>query len=47
MKIVKDFSPKEYSLKLVYWLSDICMNYPAEGFVIGLSCCIDSAFAAS
>ncbi|MDE5018871.1 NAD(+) synthetase, partial [Francisella tularensis subsp. holarctica] len=37
MKIVKDFSPKEYSLKLVNWLIDICMNYHAEGFVIGLS----------
>ncbi|NDT36607.1 NAD(+) synthetase, partial [Francisella tularensis subsp. holarctica] len=47
MKIVKDFSPKEYSQKLVNWLSDSCMNYPAEGFVIGLSGGIDSAVAAS
>ncbi|ALB01889.1 NAD synthetase [Francisella persica ATCC VR-331] len=47
MKIVKDFNIKEYSQKLIDWLSDTCMNYPAEGFVIGLSGGIDSAVAAS
>ena len=47
MKIVKDFNIKEYSQKLIDWLSDTCMNYPAEGFIIGLSDGIDSAVAAS
>lgn len=37
MKIVKDFNIKEYSQKLIDWLSDTCTNYLAEGFVIGLS----------
>ncbi|MDE5005171.1 NAD(+) synthetase, partial [Francisella tularensis subsp. holarctica] len=35
MIIVHDFSPKDYSQKLVNWLCDSCMNFPAEGFVIG------------
>ncbi|QIV94911.1 NAD(+) synthase [Allofrancisella frigidaquae] len=47
MNIVKDFNPTEYSEKLVQWLTDTCINYPAEGFVIGISGGIDSAVCAS
>lgn len=45
MEIVKDFSPEQYSQKLVNWLTSSCKNYPAEGFVIGVSGGIDSAVA--
>ncbi|AJI55968.1 NH(3)-dependent NAD(+) synthetase [Francisella philomiragia] len=47
MKIIKNFIAEEYSKKLIEWLKKICINYPAEGFVIGISGGIDSAVAAS
>ncbi|QIV95651.1 NH(3)-dependent NAD(+) synthetase [Allofrancisella inopinata] len=47
MNIVKNFNPKRYSEKLVQWLTDSCIKYPAEGFVIGISGGIDSAVCAS
>ncbi|QUE30809.1 NAD(+) synthase [Francisella philomiragia] len=47
MKIIKNFIAEEYSKKLIKWLKKICINYPAEGFVIGISGGIDSAVAAS
>ncbi|MBK2106122.1 NAD(+) synthase [Francisella philomiragia] len=47
MKIIKNFIAEEYSKKLIEWLKNICINYPAEGFVIGISGGIDSAVAAS
>ncbi|KEI35487.1 NMN synthetase [Francisella sp. W12-1067] len=47
MNIVKDFNPTEYSEKLIRWLTNTCINYPAEGFVIGISGGIDSAVCAS
>jgi NAD+ synthase len=47
MNIVKDFEPQKYSEQLVNWLKKNCLNYPAEGFVIGLSGGIDSAVAAA
>lgn len=47
MRITKDFKPKEYSQKLVEWLKNSCLKYPAKGFVIGLSGGIDSAVAAT
>ncbi|MBK2258688.1 NAD(+) synthase [Francisella philomiragia] len=47
MKIIKKFIAEEYSKKLIEWLKKICINYPAEGFVIGISGGIDSAVAAS
>ncbi|AJI53578.1 NAD(+) synthase [Francisella philomiragia] len=47
MKIIKNFIVEKYSKKLIEWLKKICINYPAEGFVIGISGGIDSAVAAS
>ncbi|WP_265659125.1 NAD(+) synthase [Francisella philomiragia] len=47
MKIIKNFIAEKYSKKLIEWLKKICINYPAEGFVIGISGGIDSAVAAS
>ena len=45
MKVIKNLKPQEYSQKLVDWLKENCLNYPANGFVIGLSGGIDSAVA--
>ncbi|APC97347.1 NAD(+) synthase [Francisella frigiditurris] len=47
MKIIKNLNIKEYTEKLVNWLKKSCENYPAEGFVIGISGGIDSAVCAS
>ena len=47
MNIIKNINPEQYSEKLVAWLKESCLNYPAEGFVIGISGGIDSAVCAS
>lgn len=47
MRVVKDFEPSDYTSKLVQWLKKSCLNYPAEGFVLGISGGIDSAVAAA
>lgn len=47
MRVVKDFEPSDYTSKLVQWLKKSCINYPAEGFVVGLSGGIDSAVSVS
>lgn len=47
MNIVKNFEVSDYSKKITKWLKESCLNYPAEGFVIGISGGIDSAVAAS
>ncbi|AJC48856.1 NAD(+) synthase [Allofrancisella guangzhouensis] len=47
MNVVKNFTPEKYSEKLIQWLTNSCIKYPAEGFVIGVSGGIDSAVCAS
>ncbi|AIT09048.1 NAD synthetase [Candidatus Francisella endociliophora] len=47
MSVVKNFKPNEYANKITEWLKDSCLNYPAEGFVVGISGGIDSAVAVS
>lgn len=47
MNIAKNFKVDDYSNKTISWLKESCLNYPAEGFVIGISGGIDSAVAAS
>lgn len=45
--IIKNFNPKTITAQLVQWLNMNCKNYPAQGFVIGLSGGIDSAVVAA
>ena len=47
MKISKNINYKNYSIELIKWLKETCLNYPAKGFVIGISGGVDSAVAAS
>ena len=47
MNISKNIEYKNYSIKLTNWLKETCLNYPAKGFVIGVSGGVDSAVAAS
>lgn len=47
MKISKHLNYNEYTKKLVAFLTQSCKNYPADGFVIGISGGVDSAVAGS
>ena len=47
VNITKTINYKDYSIKLIKWLTDSCLSYPAEGFVIGMSGGIDSAVCAA
>jgi NAD+ synthase len=45
MKISKNIDYKNYSIEITKWLKKTCINYPAKGFVIGISGGVDSAVA--
>ena len=47
MKVSKKINYKNYTIKLTKWLKETCLNYPAKGFVIGISGGVDSAVAAT
>lgn len=47
MKISKQINYDQYTQKLVTFLKESCKNYPADGFVIGISGGVDSAVASS
>lgn len=47
MKIFKQINYDQYTQKLVTFLKESCKNYPANGFVIGISGGVDSAVASS